>query len=418
MDWTLYVVFSLSLLTMMFFTGMEMAFLSASRFSLELNKHKGTTKGKILSKFANNPAIFLGTTITGYTIALTIFVLQTSEVLKPVMLLLQIESKTIQVALEIGFNLLVIILLVEILPRAIFRANSYKLLNIFARTMNLMISIFTTLVKGLFDSSLWILKYVFAARVDEKKDPFTRNDLNVLFRSSPKSMNEDATSYKLLENAQELPNLKIRQCLIPRKEIIAVDINSSIEKLVTKITETKLSRIVVYEDSIDNIIGYIHELDLFKKPESVLSILINIIAVPESMSAVSLLEKFSKEGKSMAWVVDEFGGTAGVITIEDVLEELFGEILDEYDTERFISKQLSENEYLFSGRLELDYISRKFDLFFEDDDSASETLSGYIINHYETIPQQKDRIIVGNYEFDIITVSDTRIETVKLKRLN
>ena len=136
------------------------------------------------------------------------------------------------------------------------------------------------------------------------------------------------------------------------------------------------------------------------------------------MNAVTLLEKFSKEAKTMAWVVDEFGGTAGVITIEDVLEELFGEILDEYDTEHFIAKQLSETEYLFSGRLELDYIARKFNVIFEEDDDSTETLSGYIINHHETIPKQKDRIIIGQYEFDIVTVSDTRIETVKLKKLN
>ncbi|TXH23271.1 MAG: HlyC/CorC family transporter [Chitinophagaceae bacterium] len=418
MDWSLYVVFSLSLLAMMFFTGMEMAFLSSSRFSLELNKHKGTAKGKFLSKFASHPALFLGTTITCYVIALTIFVLQTSEVLKPTMRFLQIESRSIQVSLEIVFNLIIIILFVEILPRALFRAHSYKLLNFFARIMNFFINICSSLVKGLFDLSFWILKYVFAARVDDTKDPFNRNDLSVLFKNSSKTSHEDNTSYKLLENAQELPKLKIRQCLIPRKEIIAVDIHTPIEQLVAKITETKLSKIIIYEETIDNIVGYIHELDLFRKPTSIESILIKIIAVPESMNAVTLLEKFSKEAKTMAWVVDEFGGTAGVITIEDVLEELFGEILDEYDTEHFIAKQLSESEYLFSGRLELDYIAHKFNVIFEEDDDSTETLSGYIINHYETIPKQKDRIIIGQYEFDIVTVSDTRIETVKLKKLN
>ncbi|MEO7984017.1 MAG: transporter associated domain-containing protein, partial [Bacteroidota bacterium] len=161
--------------------------------------------------------------------------------------------------------------------------------------------------------------------------------------------------------------------------------------------------------------GYIHQLDLFKKPESIQSVLLPIPAVPESMSATGLISKFSKERKSIAWVVDEFGGTAGIITMEDVLEELFGEIQDEYDTPEFVEKQLAENEYIFSGRLEIDYLEEKYGFDFGEDES--ETLSGFIINHHETIPNQKERIIIDDYEFDIIHVTDTRIEMVKMKKL-
>jgi len=173
--------------------------------------------------------------------------------------------------------------------------------------------------------------------------------------------------------------------------------------------------LLVFENNIDHIVGYIHQLDLFKHPQNVRAILLPIPAVPESMSATGLISKFSKDRKSIAWVVDEFGGTAGIITMEDVLEELFGEIEDEYDTEEFVEKQISENEFIFSGRLELDYLEEKYNLEFPKEES--ETLSGYIINYYETIPQQKERIIIDDYEFDIISVSDTRIEMVKLKRL-
>jgi CBS domain containing-hemolysin-like protein len=171
----------------------------------------------------------------------------------------------------------------------------------------------------------------------------------------------------------------------------------------------------VYDGNIDHITGYVHQLDMFKKPATLKAILHPIPAVPESMSATDLISKFSRERKSIAWVVDEFGGTAGIITMEDVLEELFGEIQDEYDTEEFVEKQISGNEYIFSGRLELDYLEKKYDLQFPEDDS--ETLSGYIINYHETIPRHKERIIIDDYEFDIMNVSDTRIEMVKLKKL-
>ena len=220
---------------------------------------------------------------------------------------------------------------------------------------------------------------------------------------------------ELFENALLLPQVKIRQCLVPRKEIEAVDKSTPLEQVRKKFVDTKLSKLVVYDNNIDNIQGYVHQLDLFKSPSDLGSILLPIPAVPESMSATDLINKFTKERKSIAWVVDEFGGTAGIITMEDLLEEIFGEIKDEYDTEEFVEKQISENEYIFSGRLELDYLNEKYSFDFPE--SESETLSGYIINHHETIPRIKDRIIVENYEFDIINVSDTRIEMVKLKKL-
>ena len=261
----------------------------------------------------------------------------------------------------------------------------------------------------------WILKYVFNVRLDKNKSPFVRNALQFMFRDSRKTLREE-TSTHLLENAQELAKIKIRQSMVPRKEIIAVEINDSVELLAKKFVATKRSRIIVYESNIDNILGFVHELDMFKRPDHIENILIPIIAVPESMTAVGLINKFSKESKSIAWVVDEFGGTAGVITMEDILEELFGEIWDEYDTQLFVEKRISEDEYIFSGRLELDYLEKKYGFEFENVED-SETLSGYIINFYETIPVQKDRIIIGDFEFDILAVSDTRIEMVKMKKL-
>jgi len=213
----------------------------------------------------------------------------------------------------------------------------------------------------------------------------------------------------------ELPKIRIRQSLVPRKEITGVDIRSTVTELKNKFIETKLSRLLIFDNNIDHILGYVHHLDLFKNPETIQAVLLPIPAVPESMNVTDLISKFTTERKSIAWVVDEFGGTAGIITMEDLLEEIFGEIQDEYDIEEFVEKQISENEYIFSGRLEVDYLNEKYKFDFPN--TGSETLSGYIINFHETIPRQKERIIIDDYEFDVLSVTDTRIETVKLKVL-
>jgi CBS domain containing-hemolysin-like protein len=210
---------------------------------------------------------------------------------------------------------------------------------------------------------------------------------------------------------------KLRECLVPRKEIVSISQNSSIDELINTFVETRLSKLVVYDGDIDNIKGYIHQLDLFKNPTTLTDILLPIPTVPESMNVTALMDKFTKERKTIAWVIDEFGGTAGIVTMEDLLEEIFGEIQDEYDeVDELVNKQLASNEYLFSGRLELDFITEKYGLEFPEDENA-ETLSGFIIQNNESIPQQKDSIIIGSYQFDILNVSDTRIESVKMKVL-
>lgn len=242
-----------------------------------------------------------------------------------------------------------------------------------------------------------------------------RASLENLFQHTNENDDTQDLDTEMFDNALNLGKVKTREFLIPRKEVIGIDISCSIEETKKKFIETKLSKLVVFENNIDNIAGYIHQLDLFKNPANLQDILLPISAIPETMSATDLINKLTKERKSMAWVVDEFGGTAGIVTLEDVLEELFGEIQDEYDSEEFVEKRLSEDEYMFAGRLELDYLKKKYELVFHDEES--ETLSGYIINHHETIPRQKERIIINDYEFDILNVSDTRIEMVKLRIL-
>lgn len=408
--------FFVTILMMGFFAGIEMAFYSANRFGIELKKKQGRPGAILLSKFIDNPQLFLSTTVIGFTIFLVCFGLLFGVVTTPLWDLVGLHYDTLRLLLDIVLATFIVLIFAEFIPRAIFRAKSNFVLSRFVWVINLFYQLLQPLASLFLNLSHWILKYIFNIRLKETNDNLSGSTFETLFQQSndpdfePQELNTE-----LFENALELPKIKIRQCLVPRKEIIGVEIKCTVEQARQKFIETKLSKLVVYENNIDSILGYIHQLDLFKNPLNLQAILLPIPAVPESMSATDLIGKFTKEGKSIAWVVDEFGGTAGVVTMEDVLEEIFGEIRDEYDSEEFVEKRLAENEYIFSGRLELDYISEKYGLEFPDNES--ETLSGYIINHHETIPYQKERIIIDDNEFDILSVSDTRIEMVKLKVL-
>jgi putative hemolysin len=408
--------FFVTILMMGFFAGIEMAFYSANRFGIELKKKQGSQSAFLLSQLIEKPQAFLSTTLLGFTLFLVCFALLFTQVTFPLWNFIGLNYDIARLLLDIILATFIVLIFAEFIPRAIFRAKSNWILSRMVWLINFFYQLLQPIATMFLNLSDWVLKYIFNVRMRETKDSLSSGTLDTLFQQSndtdyePQELNTD-----LFENALELPKVKIRQCLVPRKEIIGVDIKCTPEQAREKFIDTKLSKLIVYDGNIDNIVGYIHQLDMFKHPHDLHSVLLPIPAVPESMSATDLIGKFTKERKSIAWVVDEFGGTAGIVTMEDLLEEIFGEIHDEYDSEEFVEKRLAENEYIFSGRLELDYISEKYDLEFPDNES--ETLSGYIINHHETIPQQKERIIIDDYEFDILNVSDTRIEMVKLKIL-
>jgi CBS domain containing-hemolysin-like protein len=391
-----------------------MAYYSANRLNIELRKKQGGFVGNLLTKFIDAPTSFIGVTLIGFNIFLVFFALQISTVMKPVWTYLHVGSDLVHILVEIVLATFVVLIFAEFIPRAIFRAKSNSLLINLTLVTDFFYQMFSPIADAFISFAGWLLKYVVGVKMDKSEQPLSMAELKNLFQQN-KDQDREGRSTQLLENAQEFPKVKIRQCLVPRKEVVGIDVNASIEAIQKKFIDTKLSKLIVYENNIDHISGYVHQLDLFRKPATIQSILLPIPAVPESMSAADLIGKFSSERKSIAWVVDEFGGTAGIITMEDVLEELFGEIEDEYDREKFVEKQIAENEYIFSGRLELDYLEEKYGFDFPENES--ETLSGYIINFYETIPQQKERIIIDDYEFDIISVSDTRIEMVKMKKL-
>ncbi len=411
-----------------FFSGIEIAFISANKLSIELSKKQGTYSGKIWGKFAENPTRFIGTTLVAFNIVLVIYGLLIGEMLSPIWRWIESRLpassadyvKFIKLFVETILST-TIILLVEFLCKAYFRARNNNILG--NGIISYITQFFYWLLAGtaavFVNAAEWILKYIFNVKINDKKEVFSKVDLEHFIQQN-KVHNQDESSEinaALFENALSLGEIKLRECLVPRTEIVSIEQKSSIERVKKIFIDTRLSKLLVYEGNIDNITGYIHQLDLFKNPQTVKEILLPIPTVPESMSATDLMNKFSKERKTIAWVIDEFGGTAGIVTMEDLLEEIFGEIKDEYDDEdEFVDKQLSENEYIFSGRLEIDFIEKKYGLVFSDEEDA-ETLSGYIIQHNEAIPKQKQRIIVGNYEFDILSVSDTRIETAKLKVL-
>ncbi len=415
----LYILLSIigTLIMIGFFAGYEIAFVSANRLSIELKKKQGKKSGMILANFMENPAKFIGSCLIGLNIFLVIYGLLFDELLKSIAWRpINFKNDIVQLIVDTFISTIVVLVFGEFIPKAVFKAKSEKFLSFFSTIAHFFYTLFEPIATLFVNISQWILKYVFNMRLNKSNDAFNKVDLEHFFQQT-KEQDEDnqELNTELFENALSLPLVKIRQCLVPRTEIEGVDINSSIEELKTHFVTTQLSKLVVYDENIDNILGYVHQLDLFQKPDSVKSIMHPMMAVPESMSATDLINKFTKERRSIAWVVDEFGGTSGIVTMEDVLEEIFGEIHDEYDVEEFEEKQLTEDEFMFSGRLELDYLNEKYKMDFAVEDS--ETLSGFIINAHETIPKLKETIIIGHYKFDIVSVSDTRIEMVKMKIL-
>jgi CBS domain containing-hemolysin-like protein len=419
MDWILISLIIISLLLLGFFSGIESAFSSLNRFSIELKKKQGLTSGKIISNFFENQSRFTGALLVAINFTVIFFILLFTRAMNPLWKQVPqvIQNSPLLFLLE-AMAAIIILLFFQTLFKSFFRTKSNVVFPFFARTIHFFYSIFSPVASVFEQIASWVLKYMFDVKINDKKEAFIRVDVEHFIQQT-KENNEEGQELntELFENALSLPSIKVRQCLIPRKEIVGVDIKTTLDELKLKFIETKLSKLIVFDGTIDTILGYVHHLDLFRKPATIQSILLPIPAVPESMGLTNLINLFTKDRKSIAWVVDEFGGTSGIVTMEDLLEEIFGEIQDEYDIEEFIEKQLADDEFIFSGRLELDYLSEKYNLEFKEDSDA-ETLSGYIVQHHETIPVAKERIIIDNYEFDVLTVNETRIETVKMKILH
>ena len=420
MEWMPVILIGVALLLVGFFSGIETAFISISKLSIELRKKQGSYSGKIWSSFLEKPARFIVTALLISNILLVVYGLLWSDVLSSVWKYWHIGNPYIILAVE-TFIATFILIFIEFIFKAFFRtkANSITSNSSVTFIVSTLYSLFSRIAQNFVSIAEWFLKYLFNVKLQNKTESFSRIDLEHYVQQLKMNDSDENAEMnnEIFENVLSLSETRIRECLVPRKEIVSVNADTTIEELKTSFVETKLSKLIVYEGNVDNVLGYVHQLDMFKNPDSIRSILLPIPIIPDSMKATDLINKFTKERKSIAWVVDEFGGTAGIVTMEDLLEEIFGDIYDEYDVqEDFVDKQIGANEFLFSGRLELDYLAEKYKLTFRKTEETG-TLSGYIINLHESIPRQRDRIIIDDYQFDILKVSETRIETVKLKVL-
>lgn len=402
----------LTLLFSALFSGIEIAFLSANRLKIELSFQRGSLSGKILNDYIKNPSKFIITTLLGNNIALISFGILFASVMEP-FLHMYIRSGFVVIAIQTIISTTIVLLFGEFVPKVIFKVFADTILPLLAlpfRVLHWLLTPGVLLITGL---SHLLFKTV-GVQVSEHDIEFSSVDLEKFIKDHHQTDNEEEEEVdtELFENALFLKKLRVRDCMVPRREITAIEITDSVENLKKLIIETYHSRILIYKDSIDRIVGYIHHFDLHKKPLSIASMLIPIKVVPETMHIQKLLNEFIKENKSIAWVVNEYGGTAGVITLEDILEEIFGEIEDEYDKDELVGKQLSKNEFILSGRLEIDRINEEYKLDLPEGDY--DTLSGFIIEHQESIPEKNEVISIGKYSFKILDVSDTKIETVKL----
>ncbi len=403
-----------------FFSGMEIAFVTANKLKIEVDKNKDFLPARILSKFVKKPSRFIGALLLGNNIALVIYGIYIARIREQPIRQLRPSGAGADAMLLISQTListLIILLFAEFLPKVLFRINPNSTLSFFAIPIYLFYILFYPVIFLFIGLSELILKYLFKVNITQPDYAFGVVDLDHFLSESTASKPEESDDYQeiqMFQNARDLGNIKLRECMVPRNEIIALNQNESIDKLNELFIESGHSKVLIYQESIDNIIGYTHSYDLFKKPASIVEITKPVMIVPETMPANTLLNMFMGERKSVALVVDEFGGTAGMLTIEDIIEEIFGEIDDEYDVEELAEKQIDENTYLFSGRHEIDYLNQKYRLDLPESDDY-ETLAGFIISYHESIPAENEEISAGNFLFTIVRASETRIEEVLLK---
>lgn len=406
------VIIFICILLSSFFSGMEIAFVSANKLKVELDKQSGKVYSKLLEGVLQSPARFIATMLVGNNIALVVYGVMMAKLLAPFIADYS-QSSFVVLLFQTIISTLIILVTAEFLPKVFFRINPNQFLKVFAFPLFLFYYLLWPIVRITIVLSKLGLK-IIGAPLEEEDAAFKKVDLEDYLKSSVKSEQEDV-EVQMLQNALDFSNVKVRECMVPRTEIIAVELDQSIEELAKIFIETKLSKVLIYKGNIDRLIGYAHSLEIFNNPQSIRSILRPIPFVPESMLANELLETFSKERKAVAAVVDEFGGTSGMVTVEDVMEEIFGEIEDEHDKEVSVEEVLSENNLRLSARLEVDYLNQKYELDLPVSE-AYETLGGLLIDQFESIPNEGAQITIGKYSFTIEKASETHIELILLTR--
>ncbi len=397
---------------------MEIAFVSANKLRLELDKQSEPFNSRILKLVTANSGRYIATMLVGNNVALVIYGIAFSALLEPFFGRF-VHSESVVFIMQTLVSTLIILLFAEFLPKTLFRVIPNMLLNLFSLPLALFFFLFYPVTQLTISITGWMMRNFFKKDIaaGNKNLVFSRIDLDEFVSEQDKINLEKkeniGTEVKLFKNALDFSKVKLREIMVPRTEIEMLDIDSSIDELKQKFVETGYSRIIFYEKNIDNIVGYVHSSAIFRNPESIKPYITNVLIVPETMPASKLLSTFIKEHRSIAIVVDEFGGTSGMVTSEDILEEIFGEIEDEHDTSDIIERKISENEYVFSGRSEIDLINEKYFLNLPESEDF-ETLAGFILFYHESIPKINSLIKIGNFQFKVLKATNTKIELVKL----
>lgn len=408
---TTVITIAVMLLFSAFFSGMEIAFLGRNRLREEIDRKQNPLFDRIAEVFSHNAGNYITTILVGNNIALVIYSMSMSTLLVE---LFNMENALLQTIV----STIVILFIGEYIPKSVFKRNPNFYYSLFAPVIYLFyiilypISRLTTLIS-------YALIRLTGSRVEQREEPteFNRNDLASLVEADNVEVQlEDEEDIRLFQNALDFADLRVRDCMVQRVDVEAVDLESTtIEELTARFVDTHFSRIFVWHDTIDNIIGYVNSKSLFERPESISDILIKTIYVAETMPLQAMLETFTKRKASIAVVIDEFGGTAGIISLEDVLEQIFGEIEDEHDVQESIEKELGEGEWLFSARLDVEYLNEKYDLNIPEDDEY-DTLAGYIITEHGGIPHEGEELSIGEFDIKIMRREQSRLELISLKK--
>ncbi|WP_294143167.1 hemolysin family protein [uncultured Sanguibacteroides sp.] len=413
---TIFVAIIICLLLSAFFSGMEIAFVASNKLRIEIDKSNKGIAQTLIDLFVSNSGMYITTILVGNNVVMVIYGIFMSDYLDP-----RLEQVGISLGLRMFtvtlISTLIMLAVAEFLPKVIFRLRP----NLFLRLFAIPVFLFYILFFPISYFSVWfggLLLRIFTGKKlahKEEDKAFGKIDLNNLIEEGEASgtLNEDEHDIKLFRNALDFSEVKLRECMVPRTDIVALPLDGNLNELRDLFVQTGFSRILIYKDSIDNVIGYVHSSALFHHPETIAKAVSKILIVPETMSALRLLNLFTKEQKSVAAVVDEFGVTAGMVTIEDIMEEIFGEIEDEHDHLNLKEEVLAPNEYLFSGRLEVDYLNEKYNLDLPESEEY-ETLAGLILYYNEDIPDEGEQVVVDGITFEILQVKSARIEEVKV----
>lgn len=400
-----------------FFSGMEIAFISSNKLRYELDKKNRSFSSKILGIFYRNPNLFISTMLVGNNIALVVYGLQMAIILEPLIAQV-VNNEALIVFIQSILSTLLILFAGEFIPKTVFKLNPNLSLNLFAVPLFIIYIVLYPISKFSSLLSFVILKLGGVKNLNNNTaQALGKVDLDYFIQQSiedaPQNSDMD-TEVKMFQNALDFSSVRLRDCMVPRTEVVACDTEVTIEELRSKFIETGLSKILIYNESIDDIIGYVHSSELFKNPDGWKEAIKSVPIVPETMAANKLMKLLMQDKKTLAVVVDEFGGMSGIVTLEDLVEEIFGEIEDEHDTKSHVAKQVSENEYLLSGRMEIDTLNEMFSLELPESDDYV-TIAGFILHSYQKFPKLNETVVIGKYTFKIVKVTATKIELVRLK---